>query len=384
MKPARIELTVPIDARQIESVTVDGQQTDAKLTPGLGHCVAQISIASSSKPIAVELKLTHRQVLNSPITVTGDVGTEATLSCAGPVVDWVDPQGVLDQPQVSEHSIQAKFATAGDAMVLAKVGSGDNVYWQEFKIRTTDSATEKVQADQVLTTAPPDARWQSVDLAKSFNGDVRTIFQQKYLSPRPNTCSLRLAIDGYSTWQMILDPKNAIPKITLDVAEKGVGSENVFTVPAGVRFAWPSGEKNIAFTSQWDNWPRKVTIPINATGEAAWFLVCGSTNPMQVRIANARIVLQYADDVEETIELVPPFNFWSLCKMGKADYDLSRDGFAIGKVPSLVQLGDNCRANLIGHRLRAGVRLRSATLECMSQEVVIGVMGASIMNSREP
>ena len=49
----------------------------------------------------------------------------------------------------------------------------------------------------------------------AFNGDIRTIYQQKYLSPRPNTCSLRLATDGYSSWQMRRGPA-AAPEIDLD------------------------------------------------------------------------------------------------------------------------------------------------------------------------
>ena len=48
--------------------------------------------------------------------------------------------------------------------------------------------------------APQEARWECLDLAPQFNGDVRTIFQQQYLSPRPKTCSVRLGVDGYSAW----------------------------------------------------------------------------------------------------------------------------------------------------------------------------------------
>jgi hypothetical protein len=45
-----------------------------------------------------------------------------------------------------------------------------------------------------------------------------------------------------------------------------------------------------------------------------------------------------------------------------------------------VQLGNNCRANLLGWRLRPGVALESVTLETLSQQVVIGLMGVTVMD----
>ena len=76
-------------------------------------------------------------------------------------------------------------------------------------------------------------------------------------------------------------------------------------------------------------------------------------------------------------------NFWSLCKFGRVDYDYKRDGFALPKErPPQVQLGENCRAMVYGWKLRDGVALKSVTLETLSQEVVIGLMGVSVMNPR--
>jgi hypothetical protein len=102
---------------------------------------------------------------------------------------------------------------------------------------------------------------------------------------------------------------------------------------------------------------------------------------MQGRIANAELRMKYADGVVEKLELVPPLNFWSLCRFGGADYDYKLDSFALPKVPpATVQLGNNCRAILLNQRLRPNVMLESVTLETFSQEVIIGLMGASLMN----
>jgi len=67
--------------------------------------------------------------------------------------------------------------------------------------------------------------------------------------------------------------------------------------------------------------------------------------------------------------------------VGGVDYDYQRDGFALPKVPpTTVQLGKNCRGIVLGWHLRPGVALESVTLETLSEEVVVGLMGMTVMN----
>jgi hypothetical protein len=124
-----------------------------------------------------------------------------------------------------------------------------------------------------------------------------------------------------------------------------------------------------------------VTVPVGRSAEAAWLLVAGSTFPMHFQIANAVLRFRYADGVEETLELVPPLNYWNLSSWGGLDYDYTVDAFALPKEPPpQVQLGKDCRAMVLSWRLRRDVPLASVTLETLSPEVVVGLMGVSLMN----
>jgi hypothetical protein len=102
---------------------------------------------------------------------------------------------------------------------------------------------------------------------------------------------------------------------------------------------------------------------------------------MQGHFVNGRLVMRYADGFEDVLDLMPPINYWNLCVFGPADYNYERDAFCLPRTPPpTVQLGNNCRAMVLNRKLRPGVKLQSVTLETLSQEVVIGLMGVSLMN----
>jgi hypothetical protein len=376
-----VEVQLPVSTQGVQSVTVDGREAKWELEPGFGRSIVKIDLPSTNLAEISVICQDARKIY--PVTyLSGNTGDPIALRAAdGQISQFHDPEGVLANAHLDGGGVTGELtANAGDHVVFALTKLGDAKQWRMFKVHITD-----VKSDQALTAktevAPqPNARWEQIPMDSALNGDIRTIYKQQYLSPRPNTSSLRLATDGYSTWQMVLAKGHAPPEITLDnIGALSDGHGNI-VCGKGVPFRWPAGANNIAFTSRWDNWPEKVEVPVNKTGDAAWFLLCGTTNPMEVRIANAELRMNYADGVTETLPIVPPFNFWTLCPMDGIDYDYARDGFALPKVPPVTaQLGKNCRAIVLGWRLRPGVALKSVTLETQSEQVVIGLMGVTVM-----
>ena len=330
-KPAAIRFGIPVRGDKIQRVTVNGNPVKFAIDPWAGYGMLRIEVPkTTSAEVVVESEGTATQL---PMPTKE--------KSAGP------PGGYLEMSKITGPVPRYQFT---EVHVAAKANPG------------------------ILPEAPANARWQPVDMTAQFNGDVRGIFKQNYGSPRPATCSMRIGNDGWSAWTFV-HWHIPTPEIKLDL------SGEVLTTPQGVSFAKIAADKNISFTSLWDNWPKSVTVPVNASGEAIWLLVCGSTTPLQGKIANAILRFHYADGAEETLEIIPPENFWSLCKFGLQDYDCRRDGFSLPKTPPpQVRLGENCRAMVYGWKLRPGVKLVSVSLETLSQDVVIGLMGVSVMN----
>ncbi len=360
-RPARMRLQLPVRAERVSAVNVNGKTINWKIEPWAGYGMLDIELPESGRAeVAVTLAGRTGQV--APVTVDKRVGESKVVAGA------IDPQGCL-----------ASGAGPGHHMAFARVARGNVPYFQVYKVDVSDPGGDAVAREKDLREAPAGARWDPIAMTDALNGDIREIFKQKYLSPRPATASCRIGYDGWSAWTF--QPwKIRAPDIKLDLVAELVKQGRIVT-PQKAVFAPPGDVRNIALTSLWDNWPRAVTVPVNKAGDAAWLLVCGSTNPMQGRIANAVLTFHYADGRDEKMELIPPLNFWSLCRFGGADYNYDRDGFALPKdPPPQVQLGQGCRAMVYGWKLRPGVELKGVTLETLSQEVVIGLMGLSIMN----
>ena len=375
-RPAKMRLCLPVRAEEVSSLRVDGKKLKYRIEPWTGCGMLEAELPVTGKATVV-VNLHKRVPQAAPKTIVRKVNEPVKIA------GGIDPQGCLGPKAVPGHRL-----------AFARIERGTVPYLQVYKVEVTDPEDEAKRATKNLTKAPEAAVWSPVAMTSVFNGDIREIFIQKYVSPRPNTVSCRLAYNGITPWIGALlgtvgkevNWEKVTPVVQLDKAASLTGTNGLILTPQGANFnALDTGTsaKNIAFTSMWDNWPRKVTVPVNKAGEAVWLLVCGSTNPMQGRIENAVLTFRYADGTEERLDLVPPFNFWSLLPFGSIDYDYKKDGFALPKdPPPQVQLGKNCRAMIYGRKLRPGVALHEVTLETLSQEVVIGLMGVSLMNPK--
>jgi hypothetical protein len=168
-----------------------------------------------------------------------------------------------------------------------------------------------------------------------------------------------------------------------------VSTHSTHSACAGARFLLnvTTGANNVAFASLWDAHPAVVRVPVPPvpTADGVWVLVAGSTNPMQTLLANAVLRFRYADGRADELELIPPVNYWSLAGWGHPDdYSYDSDSFCLPPTPPpTVQLGAFNRAHVYFHalpRADAGALLASVELEALSQEVVVGLLGVSLMS----
>jgi hypothetical protein len=388
-RPAPLTLRLPVRGKP-RAVHAAGQAVPYRVVAGFGQSIVEVDLpAGATTSVRVELPVPAVPV--EAAFLTGKVGEAVTLKVkSARIVSVSDPEGALVGVRKDSASVSAALAAnPGHHTVFIQVEELGALAWRVFHLRIDDPVADRIRRDAIVQRIPAGARWSTVALDGVLNGDIRTIFKQSYLSPRPDTVSLRIGSDGYSPWTFT-HWKIGPPEIGLDrVASLRSGVRQIRT-PQGVPFAW-SDERNVAFVSLWDNWPDQLGVPVGRAADAIFLLIAGSTNVMQCHIANAVVRLHYADGHDDKIELVPPLNYWNLCPIAgsgngveqkaRSDYTDPIDAFAVPKpYPETVQLGENCRAMLLNRKLRPGVTLARVTVEALSQEVVVGLMGVTLLN----
>jgi hypothetical protein len=234
-----------------------------------------------------------------------------------------------------------------------------------------------------------------VDLNMHFNDAVVNIFKNKYLSPRPSSPTLQLPWQGIGNWCYPLIE----PNIDDTGLRKVASGKNNFSVPQGISFSTPAeAPENIIFTSLWDNYPDSVEIPLTGQASHIYFLMAGSTNPMQSRFLNGVISVQYTDHSEEILELKNPETWWPI------EQDYYTDGFAFrtdSPKPIRVHLKtglvatdfkdyagikgfsnfaiEGGAATILDLPLNPAKKLKSIKLKTIANDVVIGLMGITLI-----
>jgi hypothetical protein len=234
-----------------------------------------------------------------------------------------------------------------------------------------------------------------VSLASKYNERVTEIFNQKYLSPRLNVPTLQLPWQGIGNW--------CYPLTTTQIDDSGLMKKRKSGKLEflGIPFLINNEDKNIVFTSQWDNFPKSVEIPVSGKGSKIYFLMAGSTNPMQSQITNGTITVQYSDGSSAELELKNPINWWPI------EQDLFDDNFAFeipdDKIPYRVQLKtgelykggsltkyseikgvsnravEGGAATILDLPIDPNKELKSIKLTAVSNDVVIGLMSATVL-----
>ena len=285
---------------------------------------------------------------------------------------WHDVEGTTEQTQV----IEAKAQQVTEQLTHPTVGRKRCLGLDEVK----------------LNTKP-----RSVALDKYLNASVDDIFKNEYLSPRPQTTTLQIPVQGIGEW--------CHPQLTADINDSVFRSlivrDNL--VVAGVPFRTPKTGQNIIYTSLWDNYPDSVVIPLKGRATVAHLLMAGSTNHMQSRIDNGLVVATYTDGTTDTLTLRNPDNWCPI------EQDYYVDGKAFNTVqprPYRVCLGkatadgrpivsrdlghDLDIKGVYGREIPGGAAqmlqmplnphktLRSLTLRTLSNDVVIGLMAVTL------
>jgi hypothetical protein len=393
--PRKLNLAMRINSTwdDVESVLVNGTKAKWNFDKNaVGRPMILVN-APSGNEFRIEIKWKGARMQEPRIELSTIRAKKIQLSYnVGSLVNFFDPQGVLQNPILKAHQFHASLKEGAEKkMFFVQVKQGASIYWYPVSVKLVKSAERPLK-----TIVQASAKFEKIDLSPYFNDQVTNIFKNQYLSPRPKVPTLQLPTQGIGNW--------AYPLVMPNISDSGLrnraGIKNEFTIQQGVPFATPSqySAKNIVFTSQWDNYPDSAIVSLSGKASHAYFLMSGSTNPMQSRMVNGEVVIQYKDGSEERLELKNPENWWPI------EQDYYDDGFAFTTdeekpVRVYFKTGEDTRTfnnytSLKGFSNRAidggagtvlhlpldrTKELRSLTLKAIANDVVIGLMSLTLV-----
>ncbi|MBC2604752.1 DUF4450 domain-containing protein [Pelagicoccus albus] len=160
---------------------------------------------------------------------------------------------------------------------------------------------------------PSDSELEMISLNGYFNAKLEDIFKpNSYRSPRPPYVSLSMPSQGIGGWAGTYKQTANIDASGLRLeAEKNGG---ILKFANGFEFKTPSStdSDNVIFTSQWDNYPKELSLPLHGKAKRILLLMAGSTNQMQSRFENGQVIVRYQDGSSETLPLQNPENWWPI------------------------------------------------------------------------
>lgn len=389
--PLKLRLQIPALRDEVASVTVNGRsatwrvQEDSVATPRV-----EIETAPAKNQTVV-IEWSGKTIASPAAEVAVAQKSELRRDLGAKILELADPQGALSEARFEGGSLRG-VATGlpGHRTVFARVEQGSLRWWLPV--------TFQIRADQEIGapmdwSKPVSGKLETVNLAATFNDRVTQIFRNQYLTPRSPFCSLATPKQGIGSWCHPADKFEVDDAGLRAVAAKAGGK---IILPDGVPLATPGAAdaKNIAFVSQWDNYPRDLSVPLNGKSSHVFLLMAGSTGAMQSRFDNGEVIVTYTDGTIARLALHNPTTWWPV------DQDYYIDDFAFARpepLPVRVDLKTG-KARVLemnsfkgtGGKIPGGAatvldlpldparELKSLTVRALANEVVIGLMSVTL------
>ncbi len=389
-----VHLRLPLQARRVETVRVNGKKTAVKAEPGFdGLSWVQVETPNGERG-TIEIRFAPRTI-RVPAEFAVKPGQTVKAGLPGlRISDWKDPQGILTQARLENGALQGIVSgEPGHGLVLVLAGDPPCRTWIPIKLRIepkTNTPPPKVwSAPQV---AKGDlATWTLVDLATTFNDSVTNVLPRVTREAKPP--ALPASQVGFGYWKdHLLQYHGSRNQPVSDAAwRKKVGDDGAAWTSDGIPFKTSKDGANIGVVTLAGGFPTQLEFPVNARGRKLYLMISGMTFPVQSHVVNLRVTLHHANGKAEAVDLINPFGIGDCWSTWCGRYhDTAANGFEnIGgrtgpagssEADDLTKpIALDTEAHLIALDLNPEVELRRVSLEAIANDCIFGIMGATVL-----
>lgn len=382
-----VRLKLPVHASEVLQARANGEDTAYKVEAGVGLSWVTFSTPQDHQG-TIEVSCVPRQSA-TPDTVSAMQGEKLHVPVPGARDGQPsDLNGILREPKISAGTLEATVTgEPGPALVLAAADAANAPYW--IPIRLQIRPETPIPAKVWTPPSIPDrdlSCWTLVDLRSAYNASVTDAMQRVWeaLKPPPAPAS---EINTAYYKDHLVEPFVSPPPSDAAWRAK-IGNDNIGWTTDGIPFLSTKEGPNIAVVTRAAHFPPTIEFPVNAAGKTLYLMISGTTFAMQSHVVNLRVTLRYENGDEHPVDLVNPTGIGD-CWNQYRYHDTAANGFEniggrSGPAGSS-QAGDltqpipvDTEAHLLAFDLNPNAELDSVRLEAIANEIVFGIMGASV------
>ena len=383
-----VQLKLPLYAKAIKGVYVDGKRMAYRTEAGVGLTWVNAAIpASRGGRITIkfsggEIAMPERAALKQGEAFRIDLGRYHAE-------DWCDPQTILKDVVVENGVVQGRVACEpGFGVMFLRSGTASCPVWQPLRLKVEPREPMPVKGWTAPDVADKDlGRWVLADLGKVFNAPVAGVpdhLLRSAVGPQEPASAV-----SFNYRNLHLAGRQN-PKVSDEAWRKKIGDDGIGWTGEGIPFKSPKIGDNIAMVSLMGGFPDKLRFEVNAQGKTLYLMLSGITFPNQSHVVNLRVTLHYADGSKDVRDLVSPFDIgdcWSNF-LGRF-HDTAANGFeniggrtgpASSRGLDLTQpIAVDTEAHLVPFELKSGIPLAYVEVEAIANDTAFGVMGATLL-----
>ncbi|WP_379884299.1 DUF4450 domain-containing protein [Mariniflexile soesokkakense] len=399
-KDMKLHFSVDVLNEGVEYVKINDQKVAWKFDEtAIGY--PKIIIESPyQKQYTLEIKLKGDRLEQSKFEFEGHQNKKLQFKTSkAEIVKVYDPQVSISEVKRTKYQLDFTInSIEGSRTFFIQLKQNDMLRWQPIHLKVVPEKEEISRFQNWDNVLPSNTMFEKISLETIFNNKLTDVFEQQYLSPRPTSPTLQIPTQGIGNW--------CYPFIKPIMDDSGLrqkaGAKNTIVSPQNIPFSTPSeaNKSNIAFVSQWDNFPKSIELPLSGKATHAYFLMAGTTNPMQSRFVNGEIIVTYIDGTIEKLELKNPENWWPI----EQDYFvdglafttdapkpprvylksgiITRDFKDFTAIKGFADFGiDGGAATILDLPLNGNKTLKKIEVNAIANEVVIGLMSVTLVRN---
>jgi hypothetical protein len=396
-----LKLVIPAYKDDIEKILINGVKVDGAFDKESVGRPTVLIVAPSAKQYKISVYWKGKTITAAGHGTRVANGERFTISLPEmKMLKVFDPQDTIDSILIKDNTLRATAKdNPGAKTIFIQVNQGRFSWWFPVHLWIIPQVPRFENLGIRTVSISGSTNFEEIKMDGYFNDKVSNIFKHEYLSPRPTSPTLQLPTQGIGNWTYPL----TIANIDDGGVRRMAGTKNSIRFDDEISFATPSdpSRNNIVFTSQWDNFPKSVTIPLSGQASQIYLLMAGSTNPMQSRMVNGIVTVNYTDGTTDTLELKNPDNWWPI----EQDYYIDGFAFTAGyEIPERLYLKEGRfgkkadsyttirgfsnfaieggAATVLDMVLDKNKTLKSLTVETIANDVIVGLMALTLVREQ--